>query len=74
MGTVFHGDAFLWGDRLYRTTERKLTKGACNDPSPPKTVMFWLHLGDQRVGDQPFNAFAHSEGKARIRNVLESRR
>jgi len=63
MGTVFHDDTFLWGNYLYRTTGRKFTEEACNDPSPPKTVMFWLQLGGQRVGDQLFNAFAHSEEK-----------
>jgi hypothetical protein len=54
---------FLWGNYLYRTTEPKFTKEACNDSSPPKTVMFWLQPGGQRVGDQLFNAFAHSEEK-----------
>jgi hypothetical protein len=63
MGTIFHDDAFLWGNYLYRTTERKFTKGACNDPSPPETVMFWLQPGGQRVGDQLFDAFAYSEEK-----------
>jgi hypothetical protein len=38
VGIVFR-DTFLWGNYLYRATERKFTKEARNGPSPPKTVM-----------------------------------
>ncbi|RYP40814.1 hypothetical protein DL767_001460 [Monosporascus sp. MG133] len=43
-----------------KTCERRFTKkGPGNSPA----IMFWLQPGDQRVGDQLFNAFAHSEEK-----------
>lgn len=43
-----------------KSCERKFRKKASDD-STPKTVMFWLQPGGQRVGDQLFDAFAHSE-------------
>lgn len=54
---------FFGGNYLYRTTERKFAKGACSNPSPPKPVTFWLQPSGQRVGDQLFNGFTHSEEK-----------
>ncbi|RYP48107.1 hypothetical protein DL768_005960 [Monosporascus sp. mg162] len=43
-----------------KTCERRFTK---KGPGDSPTIMFWLQPGDQRVGDQLFNAFAHSEEK-----------
>lgn len=39
-----------------KSCERKFT-------SANPTLIFWLQPGDQRIGDQLFNAFAHSEAK-----------
>jgi hypothetical protein len=42
-----------------KSCERKFRK----EGQKPKTVMFWLQPGNQRIGDQLFNAFAHSKEK-----------
>lgn len=43
-----------------KSCERRFRKKAFSNASS-KTVMFWLQPGGQRVGDQSFDAFAHSE-------------
>lgn len=46
-----------------QSCERWFMKKTENDPSNPKAVISWLQPGGQRVGDQLFNAFAHSQEK-----------
>jgi hypothetical protein len=46
-----------------KSCERMFVEETSGGPSPPTTAMFWLQPGGQRVGDQLFTAFAHSEKK-----------
>ncbi|KAF3282013.1 hypothetical protein TWF970_001960 [Orbilia oligospora] len=39
------------------------TEKGSYEPVPSQAIMFWLQPGDQSIGDQVFNAFAHWECK-----------
>ncbi|CZR69564.1 uncharacterized protein PAC_19464 [Phialocephala subalpina] len=49
--------------RLYGTQGRPATWSFWICVASSNTIMFWLQPGDQRVGDQQFNAFAHHADK-----------